>query len=335
MSFPIHRASYRTLDPDFVGPVFVADIDRTYLMTRFSSLRGMARIPFERAEHKQDIEGMSRLFREIRNGPEGQTRDTPLYFVSASPRQLRPVIERKMALDGIGFDGTTFKDWGRVVGRMRFHRLREQIGFKLTALVTNRAELPEGCEEFLLGDDLEHDPLSYCLYADLLAGRIPPDDALRVLVLNGVLASDARAIIATLRALHPGRGVRRAFIRLERHAEPEALLDYAPGIMPCIDAFQMSIALWSLGCIARAAIGRVASEMIHRGVAPDRLAYRLGDLVRRAVIDRDSAELVAADLATRSLIAPVELWPDVDVRWARMQARPADKVWTPARHLGN
>lgn len=335
MTFPIHRACYRTLDPDFAGAVFVADIDRTYLMTRFSSLRGMARIPFERAEHKQDIEGMARLFREIRSGPEGQTRDTPLYFVSASPRQLRPVIERKMALDGIGFDGTTFKDWGKVVGRMRFHRLREQIGFKLTALLTNRADLPEGGEEYLLGDDLEHDPLTYCIYADLLAGRIPTSDAVRVLELNGVLPTDARSIVDTLRALRPGRGVRRALIRLERHAEPEAFLDFSPGVVPCTGAFQMSVTLWRLGCIAKSGIAHVASEMIHRNVPPDRLAHRLADLVRRAVLDLDDARGIARDLAEKSLLAPIEVWPEVDPAWERGAARPIDRVWTPARYLGD
>lgn len=335
MSFPIHRVCYRTLDPDFTGAVFVADIDRTYLMTRFSSLRGMARIPFERAEHKQDIEGMARLFREIRSGPDSQTRDTPLFFVSASPRQLRPVIEKKMVLDGIGFDGTTFKDWGKVVGKMRLHRLREQIGFKLTALVTNRAELPVGAHEYLLGDDLEHDPLTYCIYADLLAGRIPASDAPRVLELNGVLATDARAIVEALRALRPGRGVHRALIRLERHAEPEALIDFAPGVVPCTGAFQMAITLWRLGCIGRAAIGRVASEMIHRKVPPDRLAQRLADLVRRAVIDRDDGESIARELAEKSLVAPIDMWPDVDPTWERLIARPAERVWTPARYLGD
>ena len=60
VAFPISRANYRTLDPDWEGQVFVADIDRTYLSTHFSSLRGMARIPFERAAEKKDIEGMAR-----------------------------------------------------------------------------------------------------------------------------------------------------------------------------------------------------------------------------------------------------------------------------------
>lgn len=333
MAFPIHRACYRTLDPDFAGPVFVADIDRTYLMTRFSSLRGMARIPFERAEEKQDIEGMARLFREIRSGPDEAERNTPLYFVSASPRQLRPVIEKKMELDGIGFDGTTFKDWSRVVQRMRLQRLREQIGFKLTALVANRAELPVGAEEFLLGDDLEHDPLTYSLYADLLAGRIPSSDAERVLVRNGVLLADARDIVTAVRRLAPGRGVRRALIRLERHADPEAYLESGPGVVPCTGAFQMSIVLWRLGCIARAGIGRVASEMLHRGIDPARLTTRLADLVRRALLEPDDGRALAGELADRGLIAPLGELPEVDPAWARVQARAADRVWTPDEYL--
>ncbi len=335
MSFPIHRANYRTLDPDFVGPVFVADIDRTYLMTRFSSLKGMARIPFERAEDKQDIEGMARLFREIRNGPAEATRDTPLYFVSASPRQLRPVIERKMELDGIGFDGTTFKDWGMVAARMRWHRLKEQVGFKLTALLANRAALPPGAEEYLLGDDLENDPLTYCLYADMTAGRIRHDDVPRILGLCGVLPGDAAAIAREVRHLQRGRGVKRALIRLERHEEPEAFLDFAPGVVPCTGAFQMSIALWRLGCISRAGIGRVASEMAHRNIPPARLSVRLADLVRRAVIDPDDGDSLLSELVDKQLLAPLPSLPEVDERWARAQARAPERVWTPGRYLGD
>jgi len=332
--FPIHRANYRTLDPDFVGQVFVADIDRTYLATRFSSLRGMARIPFERAEEKRDIDGMARLFREIRLGPGEQTRDTPLYFVSASPRQLRPVIERKMVLDGIGFDGTTFKDWSSVVRRMRWGRLREQVGFKLTALVTHRADLPDGAEEVLIGDDLENDPLTYSLYADILARRIPPADVERILGLNGVLPVDARALARALRELRPGRGVVRAFIRLERFSDPDDFTEYGAGIVPCKSAFQMSVALWRLGSIARAGIGRVAHELVGRGSKPERLTEQLGDLVRRAIVEPEDARGLAAELADKGVLALPFDAPRPDPKWVKLAARGPERLWTPARFLG-
>src|SRR5690606_1970579 len=129
-----------------------------------------------------------------RRGPGAERRDTPLYFVSASPAQLRPVIERKMMLDGIGFAGTTFKNWVGVFRKLRLRRLREQIGFKLTALLAGRAELPRGAIESLVGDDLETDPVTFALYADVLAGRIPVHDLPRILQRNGVMEGDAQAI---------------------------------------------------------------------------------------------------------------------------------------------
>jgi hypothetical protein len=334
MAFPIDRAGYRTLDPDWEGQVVVADIDRTYLATRFSSLRGMARIPFERAIEKRDIEGMARLLRELRRGPGQETRDTPLFFVSASPKQLRPVIERKMAIDGIVFDGTTFKDWGKVVRRARFRRLREQVGFKMTALLANRAALPEGAQEILLGDDLETDPVTYAIYADALAGRIPVTDLGRVLRLNGVLDVDAAAISRARRDMRPGRGVLRALIRLERHTNTDDFLEFGPGVIGCTGAFQMAVAAWKLGAIALAGVGRVAADLANRGVRPPAITERLHDLVRRAIVTPQEAAEISHRLEHLGVAAPLGLPPDPDPRWQAVWARGPDRVWTPARYLG-
>lgn len=334
MAFPISRANYRTLDPDWEGQVVVADIDRTYLSTHFSSMRGLARIPFERAAEKKDIEGMARLFREIRKGPGANTRETPLYFVSASPRQLRPVIERKMALDGIGFDGTIFKDWTAVVRRGRFRRLREQIGFKMTALLANRAHLPEGAQEILVGDDLETDPVTYALYADCLADRIPAQDLGRILRLNGVIPSDAEAITRARRNLRPGRGVLRAFIRLERHTDTDDFIEFAPGVVGCTGAFQMAVALWKLGSITMAGIGRVASDLAARGMDPDVLSARLQDVCRRAIVTPEEGTEIAERLERGGIIARFGQPVAPDPRWARLWHDDPHRVWTPARYVG-
>lgn len=334
MAFPISRANYRTLDPTWEGQVFVADIDRTYLSTHFSSLRGMARIPFERAAEKKDIEGMARLFREVRKGPGDSARETPLFFVSASPKQLRPVIERKMALDGIGFDGTIFKDWNKVVRRGRFRRLREQIGFKMTALLANRAHLPEGAHEILIGDDLETDPVTYALYADTLAGRIPVEDLARVLRLNGVIPSDAEAITRARRELRPGRGVLRAFIRLERHADTDDFIDFAPGVVGCTGAFQMAVAMWKLGSITLPGVCRVAFDLVTRGVSPAVVAERLRDLCRRAIVTPDEARQIAEPLERNRTMAVLTDPVDPDPRWAKVWHDDPYRVWTPARYVG-
>jgi hypothetical protein len=334
VGFPIHRACYRTLDPDYAGVVFVADIDRTYLSTRFSSLRSMARIPFETAAEKKDIAGMARLFREIRRGPGAHSRETPLFFVSASPSQLRPVIEQKMVLDGIGFDGTTFKNWGAVLRRLKLSRLREQIGFKLTALLSGRAELPPGASEILIGDDLETDPLTYALYADILAERIPAADLRRILRLNGVGESDARAIVALRRDVRPGRGVQRAFIRMERYDDPDVFQPYGPGLIGCHGAFQMAVALWRFECVSVDGVLRVASDLVHRGVKGAELVDRLRNLVARGLVSATQGRVLADRLAEQGLVPALDTLPEPDPGWAAVWRRGPERLWTPAQFVG-
>lgn len=333
--YPIDRASYRTLDPDWEGEVVIADIDRTYLATRFSSMKGMLRIPFERAAQKQDIEGMARLLRELRRGPGRSTRDTPLFFLSASPKQLRPVIERKMGLDGISFDGTTFKDWVGVFAAGRPKRIKEQIGFKLTALLTSRSHMPLGAHEILLGDDLETDPITYGIYADVLGGRIPTSDLARVLRRNGVGPADADYIERLRRDLEPGRGVRRAFIRLERHVETDDFLQFCPGVVGCIGAFQMSVVHWRMGLVSLSGVGRVAAALASRKVSPETLGRRVHDLRRRAMIDADEVPQVLETMRQHGVDIGELAMPEPDPRWVAVWKRPLDRVWTPEAYLGS
>lgn len=334
MGFPIHRACYRTLDPDWEGEVFVADIDRTYLATEISSMRGMARIPFERAADKIDIAGMARLFREIRRGPGPERRDTPLYFVSASPAQLRPVIERKMMLDGIGFDGTTFKNWVGVLRKLRLRRLREQVGFKLTALLAGRAELPRGAIEVLVGDDLETDPLTFALYADVLAERIPLHDLQRILRLNGVMEGDAAAIVTARRQLSPGRGVERAYIRMERHADPDVFLEYAPGVIGCRGPFQIAAVLMREGSVSEDGVLRVAAALLQRGLPGAELSARLRDLCRRALLSPQQSLALAERMAKARQIPALTDPGTPDPRWAVAWRRGPERLWTPPRFVG-
>ncbi len=333
--YPIDRASYRTLDPDWEGEVVIADIDRTYLATRFSSMKGMLRIPFERAAQKRDIEGMARLLRELRRGPGRTTRDTPLFFLSASPKQLRRVIERKMGLDGISFDGTTFKDWGRVFRGGMPKRIKEQVGFKLTALLTSRSFLPLGAHEILLGDDLETDPITYGLYADVLAERIPTADLARVLRANGVGHADAAHIERIRRDLQPGRGVRRAFIRLERHQDSDDFLDFGPGVVGCRGAFQMSVVHWRMGLVSLSGVGRVAAALASRGVSGETLGRRIHDLRRRAMVETDEAAAVLETIRAHGVEIGDQVMPEPDARWLEVWERSADRVWTPEAFVGS
>src|SRR5690606_38035670 len=105
----LERTNHRRLE-EHAGDILIWDIDKTYLDTRFSSLRGLLSIPLELAIDKRALPGTVPLLRALRRGPGEKSALVPLYFISGSPVQLRSVIEEKMTLDGVGFDGITFKD---------------------------------------------------------------------------------------------------------------------------------------------------------------------------------------------------------------------------------
>ncbi len=162
----------RVVDPGYVGDVFVWDIDKTYLDTRFSSLRGLLAIPFELAVDKNNVAGTVPLLRALRTGPDPKhPRFSPLYFVSGSPAHLRNVVEKKMILDGVQFDGITFKDQLGLLLAGRPTAIAEQVGYKLNALLHLRKQLPATALRFsLFGDDVEKDMDSFLLFGAVCAG---------------------------------------------------------------------------------------------------------------------------------------------------------------------
>src|SRR5437868_8900070 len=97
----IQRSNERRLTAEYRGDILLWDIDKTYLDTRFSSMRGLLAIPFEFAIDKRTIPGAAVLLRALRRGSGEESALVPLYFISGSPPQLRRVVERKMLLDGV------------------------------------------------------------------------------------------------------------------------------------------------------------------------------------------------------------------------------------------
>jgi hypothetical protein len=167
----IDRQNHRRFDADWAGDVFVWDIDKTYLDTRFSSLRGLLAIPFEFAVDKRAIAGAVPILRALRTGPNiASPRFSPLYFVSGSPPTLRGVVERKMLLDGVQQDGITFKDQMGLLKAGRPRAIKEQVGYKLAALLMLRRELPAAVRFTLFGDDVESDMDVFLLFGAVLAG---------------------------------------------------------------------------------------------------------------------------------------------------------------------
>jgi hypothetical protein len=251
--YPLAGQDLRRYPPDFSGRVFVWDVDKTYLDTHFSSLHGLLRIPLEFAVDKRSLPGMPEVLRGLRRGPGPDFAAAPIYFVTASPPQLRAVLERKMLLDGVEYDGIFFKDWLRALAGLRPGRLREQIGFKLCALLSARLARPRSVE-VLFGDDTESDPQAFSLYARLLQG-MSAGDAESAMQQLGVSGDDRRCVRELLDRLGGAAGaVEKIFVYLARGTLADEVRRLGPLLLPVNDAYQLAWAAHRLGYVDRQAL---------------------------------------------------------------------------------
>ena len=332
MGIAVDIATYRKLPPDWRGTTFVVDVDRTYLATRFSTASGLLRIPGESFGDKQDIPGMAALLREIRRGPNRVSSETPLAFISASPTQLRRTIERKLTFDGIGFDATVFKDWRRLLSGLGIRHFRDQLGYKLTALLAHRAMLPLGAGEILIGDDLEADPLAFALYADLLAERLSATEVTAILRRLG-RGSIVRDVLRLREAVGPVRGgVDAAFIRMERTQDPDDFLPYRGRIGGCRNALQIAAALWDRGHLGLDAVARVTGALLRRRDPAAQVSVDLRNAVARGLVSVAGGRTLIDRLGRHGAHDDRIPAPSLDPRWQKVLHTPPNEPWVPARH---
>ncbi|MBL8685764.1 MAG: hypothetical protein JNK05_41695 [Myxococcales bacterium] len=254
---------------DEITHVFRWDLDKTYLHTNFDTIVDLLRTAVERPERKRTVPGAAALMREIR--ASGRVRVT---IVSGSPEQMRRSLEAKLRLDGVQWDELVLKPNLRNILKGRFRAVREQVGYKLPALLDARTRAPAGASETLFGDDAEADALVYSLYADVLGGRIGEDTLQAVLDKAGAYP-DAVALVRKLAAsLSKSDPVRRIFIHLDRKSDPTFFRRYGPRVVPINNYFQAALVLVSDKTItAEAGLRHAASLVIeHDFDVPDLLA---------------------------------------------------------------
>jgi hypothetical protein len=254
--YPMVRLCHRTLEPSYEGPVFVWDIDKTYLDTRFERLRDLVAIPFELGVDKHAFPGTAPLLHGLRAGPDGREH-RPLFFVSASPHQIHAAIERKMLIDGVGYDGITYKDPLRVLMRGQPRQLKEQMAFKLSALSLLYEELPRGAKLFLFGDDAEQDTLIYCLFADIAAGRLRDEVLKGVLQRAGVRSSYADAIADLARTWPAREAVGGIYIHLVRCGDGSSIAGYEARVIGWPTPVAAAAELHAGGFLSAEALERV------------------------------------------------------------------------------
>ena len=262
----LHRSNERVLPKDYAGDILVWDIDKTYLETRFSSLRDLLRFPLELAVDKADVPGATPVLRALRRGPGPHPGMVPLYFVSGSPVQARGVVERKMTLDGVDFDGITFKDQVGLFLNGQGRYIYRQLGYKLRALLLYRKELPGRARYLFFGDDTEADAEAFALFGEVCAGLRGADLEAR---LSPILKSWELQEIKDLsnELAVTDNPVDAIFIHLANGTDPTHFGN--PRVIATYSYLQTALVLAARGKVARSAIGAVA-KTLRRRLVPER-----------------------------------------------------------------
>jgi len=259
------------------------DLDKTYLRTEFDSLADLAKNAMQDASDKQAYPGASALLRALKQ--EGHR----ICIVSGSPTQMRQVLAAKLTLDGVEYDEFVLKNNLKNILRGRFRALRAQIPYKLPAMLQSRVGAA-AVHETLFGDDAEADAIIYCLYADLLAGRVSLADLERVLIASRAYDDDAARILDLARRVPKGDAVKRMFIHLDRRSPPNGFRRFGPRLVPVFNYFQAALVLYQDKVLTARQVIFVALEMI------DSKQYELGslatsvqDVIRRGRVTREAA----------------------------------------------
>ena len=243
------------------------------------------RTAFEPPARKRTVPGAGALLRELR-----QTGPAAVFILSGSPEQMRRVLEAKLRLDGIRWDAFTLKPSleNLLRGRLRF--LRDQVSYKLTALLESRTRAAPDTREVLFGDDAEADAFIYSLYADLCAGRVDNETLMEVLRRARVYEEDIPHIVRVAARVPRSDAVRRIHIHLDRMSMPHQFDELGPRVVPFYNYFQPALVLLEGGFLDADAVLRVGAEIvIGKGFNPDALAASFADLARRRLIGPRSA----------------------------------------------
>lgn len=291
--------------------VYRWDLDRTYLDTQIHSVRGLIRTALETAAHKRNVPGAAALMRALTDGNPSAR----VYVLSGSPTQMRPVLEEKLALDGVRFDQLVLKDNLGNLRKGRLRAVRGQVGYKLPRLLQDRIGLAPHVTETLFGDDSEADALIYAAYAAAVAGELDEPELARILEAGDAYPDAVTRALRAFRRIGRADAVEDIFIRLDRGLPLRIFRHLGPKVVPVFSWFQAALVLWGRGRITVSGVEEVARACAEDArLSEVRLASLAQDAVRRRLVERDQVEQL------------------VDVAEGLAPVRPA--VRDALRHLG-
>ena len=257
-------------------------------------MRDLVRTAFERADEKRTNPGAATLLRELSRA------GVSVHILSGSPEQMRRRLEDKLRLDGIRWDSFTLKPNLQNMLRLRFRALRDQLGYKLPALLVARTDGGEAIanlKETLFGDDAEADAFIYALYGDIMAGRVGEEVVHEICEKGKVYDDVAETILRCVRLAKGNPVVERILIHLERQTAPRDFHVYGHRVVPFYNYAQAAFVVHEDGRLPSEGLLRVASELVvdHR-FDGDALARSYNDLGKRGHLAGARIDELAAAL---------------------------------------
>lgn len=286
--------------------VFIWDLDKTYLDTKFETLKGLYQTALEKAFQKRNVPGTGALVRALRNSWQHEhsgSADFPIYFITASFPQMEKKIHEKLNLDGIYPYGIFFKDNLKNITPRRLWRLTHQIGYKLQALLQLRLHLNNDVRQILWGDDSEADAVIYSLYSDICARRMDERELRIVLKSFRVVGNQMETILRLQNDIHEHDPVEKIYINLAADTDAEYYAKFGRRILPTYNTFQTAIDLYQDGRLKLVQVVRVAQDMMHNfGFTKEEFEKSLDDLVRRPVLGEKAAFEVLSHLQEEDIV---------------------------------
>ena len=285
--------------------VFIWDLDKTYLDTKFETFKGLIKTIMERGFQKKNVPGTSELVMALKKA-HFEKKDVdflPIYFITASPPQMEERIVEKLEFDGFRPYGIFCKDNLQNLRPGRLWRLTKQVGYKLQALMQLRLRLKPDVRQVLWGDDSESDALIYSLYSDICARRLNKSEIKKILKNFNVTGPQMDKIFELQQRMPASDPVEKIYINLAADTDSEYYIKFGRRTLPSFNSFQTALDLFQDHRIGMEQVIQIAQDLLlNYDFTTDELEWSLDDLVRRQILADETIQEIFPALKSHGLI---------------------------------
>ena len=297
--------NYAKSDLRCVKEAYIWDLDKTYLDTKFESLRGLLKVILEEPVRKKNVPGTADLVRCLKEAWEDKHGDAkfPIVYMTASPPQMESKILKKLNWDGIEPVFLFCKDNLKNLTPRRFWRLTKQVGYKLQALLQMRLHFAEDVRQILWGDDSESDALIYCLYSDICMRRLSHGELSKTLKTFSVVGEQLDEIFKLQEQIPIHDPVGKIYINLQGGTDAEYYAKFGRRVVPTSNSFQSTLDLFQDKIFESKHVVDIGKALALKfSFTQDQLEKSFDDLVRRGILGSPAVNEILPVLKENNLI---------------------------------